>query len=127
MTSKDPQFQQYTFKNITHISPAEALKMLKNNQATLLDVRELWETELGRPDLISNMLHISMSALTSNLDLIPRDKPLIVMCAHGIRSVQVVAYQSQFLSEACYNLDGGFEYWELQGLPVTTRKVLGKG
>ena len=84
----------------------------------LLDVREDYETVQGKPDLDATLLSVPMSVLTSKLDLIPRDKPLIVMCAHGIRSVQVVAYLNQFLPEPCYNLDGAFEYWEIQGLPV---------
>ena len=118
MASKTPQYQQYTFENTLHISPVEAFELIKNDKAILLDVREEYETAEGKPDLSSNMLAIPMSILLENLDLIPRDKPLIVMCAHGIRSVQVVAYLNQFLPEACYNLDGAFEYWELQGLPV---------
>lgn len=126
MTSRTPQFQQYSFENTLHISPADAFELIKNDKAVLLDVREEYETAQGKPDLSSNMLLIPMSTLTAKLDLIPRDKPLVVMCAHGIRSVQVVAYLSQFLPEACCNLDGAFEYWELQGLPVTTRKVLEK-
>lgn len=118
MASKTPQYQQYTFENTLHISPVEAFELIKNDKAILLDVREEYEIAEGKPDLSSNMLAIPMSILLENLDLIPRDKPLIVMCAHGIRSVQVVAYLNQFLPEACYNLDGAFEYWELQGLPV---------
>ena len=118
MTSKIPQYQQYTFENTLHISPVEAFELIKNDKAMLLDVREDYETVQGKPDLDANLLSVPMSVLTSKLDLIPRDKPLIVMCAHGIRSVQVVAYLNQFLSEPCYNLDGAFEYWELQGLPV---------
>ena len=118
MTSTIPQYQQYTFENTLHISPVEAFELIKNDKAILLDVREDYETVQGKPDLDANLLSVPMSVLTSKLDLIPRDKPLVVMCAHGIRSVQVVAYLNQFLSEPCYNLDGAFEYWELQGLPV---------
>ncbi|MCK9452713.1 MAG: rhodanese-like domain-containing protein [Bacteroidales bacterium] len=125
MTSRTPQFQQYSFENTLHIIPTEAFELIKNDKAVLLDVREEYETAQGKPDLSSKMLAIPMSLLTTKLDLIPRDKPLIVMCAHGIRSVQVVAYLSQFLSVACYNLDGAFEYWELQGLPVTIENVSG--
>ena len=118
MTSTIPQYQQYTFENTLHISPVEAFELIKNDKAILLDVREDYETVQGKPDLDANLLSVPMSVLTSKLDLIPRDKPLVVMCAHGIRSVQVVAYLNQFLSKPCYNLDGAFEYWELQGLPV---------
>jgi len=127
MTSKTPQYQQYSFENTLHISPIEAFELIKCDKAVLLDVREDYETTQGRPDLSRNMLAIPMSVLLENIDLIPRDKALIVMCAHGIRSVQVVAYLSPFLPEACYNLDGAFEYWELQGLPVISGNVSEKG
>lgn len=119
MGSKTPQFQQYTFENTLHITPKAAFDWISNDHAVLLDVREDYEIAQGRPALSVNMMAIPLSVLTTKLELLPRDKPVIVMCAHGIRSVQVVAYLNQFLTKACYNLDGAFEYWEREGLPVT--------
>lgn len=118
MVSRTPQFQQYTFENTLHIAPKAAFELINNDNAVLLDVREDYEIAQGRPALSANLMTIPLSILTTKLNMLPHDKPVIVMCAHGIRSVQVVAYLSQFLPKTCYNLDGAFEYWELEGLPV---------
>jgi len=119
MAYKTPKFQQYTFENVSHITPLEAYEIVKSSEAILLDIREDWEVQLGRPNLSKHFMHIPMSQIAHQLDKLPKDKIIIVMCAHGIRSVQLVSYLNQNTSLEVINMDGAFEQWEIQNLPST--------
>ena len=117
MVNKTPKFQEYTFENVRHISPAEAYEIIQSGEAILLDIREDWEVQQGRPNLSKHFMHIPMSQIAHQLDKLPNDKIIIVMCAHGIRSVQLVSYLKQNTSLEVINMDGAFEQWEIQNLP----------
>lgn len=119
MAYKTPKFQQYTFEQVLHISPAEAYETVKSGKAVLLDIREDWEVQLGRPNLSEHIMHIPMSQIIHHLASLPKDKTIVVMCAHGIRSVQLVAYLKESSQLDVINMDGAFEQWEIQNLPST--------
>ncbi len=119
MAYKTPKFQQYTFENVSHISPAEAYEIIKSGKAVLLDIREDWEVQQGRPNLSEHIMHIPLSEIAHQLDSLPKDKTIVVMCAHGIRSVQLVSYLKESSSLDVINMDGAFEQWEIQSLPST--------
>ena len=77
----------------------------------LLDVREPYEWNQVR---IPAALHIPMNSVPSRLAELPKDKPIVVFCAHGSRSYGVAHY----LLENGYtarNLDGGITIWHQQG------------
>lgn len=97
-----PTYQQHRASGIAH---------------TLLDVRETWEFEMGH---IPGAVNIPLSELPERLDEVAPDQPVVVVCAHGIRSV----YAAQFLSRSghsgVYNLLGGTAEWIDRALPVET-------
>ncbi len=75
---------------------------------TLIDVREPWETELCR---IDGSLDLPMGEIQESLDRIPDDRPIVVLCHHGIRSMQVVGWlRGQGWNNAT-NLRGGIALW----------------
>ncbi|MDA3943536.1 MAG: rhodanese-like domain-containing protein [Bacteroidetes bacterium] len=119
MAYKTPIFQQYTFEKVLHLSPGEAYEIINSGEAVLLDVREDWEVMEGRPQMGDKVIHIPMSQLARRIDSLPTDKLLIVMCAHGIRSVQVVSYLAEKYQLDVINMDGAFEQWEMQKLPTS--------
>ncbi len=118
MVHKTPKFQQYSFENVRHITPAEAHEIIQSGEAVLLDIREDWEVQQGRPNLSKHFMHIPMSQIAHQLDKLPKDKTIIVMCAHGIRSVQLVSYLKQNSILDVINMDGAFEQWEIHNLPT---------
>lgn len=73
----------------------------------LLDVREAWELDICR---IEGSLHIPMGELPGRLNELPAEPPLVVLCHHGMRSMQVTQWlrQSGF---AAVNLGGGIDAW----------------
>lgn len=82
---------------------------------TLVDVRELWEFGMGH---IPGALHIPLNDLPDRVGEIPPDKPVVLVCEHGIRSVMAAQFVAQQGHEGVYNLMGGTSEWRLRGLPL---------
>jgi rhodanese-related sulfurtransferase len=83
--------------------------------AVLLDVREPNEFAEVR---VPGSLLVPMSQLGSRIDEIPRDRPLLVICAMGSRSQQVAGHLLQQGWEDVGNVAGGITTWERMGLEV---------
>ncbi|MEA5446030.1 rhodanese-like domain-containing protein [Gammaproteobacteria bacterium AB-CW1] len=86
----------------------EAHKLLQSGQASLLDVREPSELALAAVD---GALHIPLAQLPQCLDRIPRQRPLIVMCHHGVRSAMAADFLERQGFEDVSNLLGGIDAW----------------
>ena len=81
----------------------------------LLDVREPWEYELCH---IAASRAIPLGELQQRSDELgdarsSGDRPLVVICHHGMRSQQVVAFLQRQGFESVYNLTGGIDAWSL--------------
>ena len=80
----------------------------------LLDVREPDEYEQGA---IAGSVHIARGQLESQIEgrVADRDRPIVVMCAGGVRS----AFAAKTLTELGYtdvvSMDGGFNKWKDEG------------
>lgn len=94
------------------ISAREAAILRENNQAVvLLDVREDAELAICR---IEGALHIPMGEITNRYEVLPRDAPLIVICHHGMRSLNVVQYLEAKGFDNAINLTGGIHAWAIE-------------
>jgi rhodanese-related sulfurtransferase len=74
----------------------------------LLDVREPWEIQLVA---LPGSLCIPMGEIPSRLSEIPASQPVICVCHHGVRSMQVAFFLEQRGIETVYNLQGGIDAW----------------
>lgn len=63
-------------------------KVLLENGATILDVRTREEYRQGA---LSNSLNIPLDNLNNNLSKLKKDKPIIAVCASGMRSRSAVS------------------------------------
>ncbi|MEZ4669248.1 MAG: rhodanese-like domain-containing protein [Anaerolineae bacterium] len=81
----------------------------------LLDVREDWEWAMGH---LPGAVHIPMNTIPDRHNELPSDKPVVVVCAHGMRSLQVSQYLAHIGFSDIYNLEGGTAEWVAKGLPV---------
>jgi len=95
---------------VKHITPYELKKMLdEKKDIQIIDVREEFEYE--RKNI--NGILIPLKTLPDKLTGISREKPVIIMCEHGERSVYAVLYlQQRFKFTNLYNLEGGIANWE---------------
>ncbi len=93
--------------------------------ALLLDVREPWEFELGR---IDGSINVPMSALVGRVDEVRRlqetaaqPKPIVVICHHGVRSMNCAQFLAGQGIDGLINLRGGIDAWSLGVDPTVPR------
>jgi rhodanese-related sulfurtransferase len=93
----------------TEISVSEAYGRRKSEKDLLfLDVREPIEVQTAhlKPDI-----HLSMQTIGEQWTNIPSDKPIIVYCHHGMRSLQVTNFlRSKGFGQA-QSMSGGIDAW----------------
>jgi rhodanese-related sulfurtransferase len=105
---------------VAKIDPATASKMLGDNSAIVVDVRELNEQQTGR---IKNALSLPMSIMDTdkpNFEKIiasyDKNKTIILYC-HSGRRAGLVGAELEQRGFKVLNL-GGFEAWRTAGLPT---------
>ncbi len=101
------------------ISPAEAAQILREKGARLVDVREPWEFATAR---IEDSLPMPMGEVPTRaqkeLDI---DERLVVVCHHGVRSLNVTAWLRRQGFEKAQSLRGGIEAWSVEVDPTVSR------
>ncbi|MEO8101054.1 MAG: rhodanese-like domain-containing protein [Betaproteobacteria bacterium] len=85
-----------------------ALAAQSPTRPLLLDVREAWEWQLAR---IDGSRHLPMREIPARLDDIDKSHPTVVICHHGTRSLQVVAFLQRLGFANLHNLQGGIDAW----------------
>ena len=97
-------------------TPKEAYERRQDVQ--FLDVRGPSEWEEGR---IEGAVHVPLQTLLSGgADELDPGRPVVAYCSHGNRS-EVARLLLKARGFEAYNLDGGLEAWEREGLPLTDR------
>ena len=76
----------------------------KIKDAYIIDVRE--DEELKETGTIKGAVHIPMMTVPNNLNKIPKDREIYILCRSGIRSYDVSAYLCELGYDAV-NLAGG--------------------
>lgn len=74
----------------------------------ILDIREPWEVGVCAFD---GSLHIPMGQIPYSLPHIPRDKDLIVICHHGVRSWHAMNWLRGNGFDRAISLRGGIDAW----------------
>ncbi len=83
----------------------------------LIDVREPFEYQLAH---IEGAELIPMREIPQRLQDLDGDIPLIVICHHGVRSLNVTAWLRGQGVENCVSMSGGMDLWSLSidsGMP----------
>jgi rhodanese-related sulfurtransferase len=98
------------------IAPVKAHEMLSNRKDILfVDVRSAEEVaEIA----IEGAQPIPMGRILLRHSVLPKDKPILLVCAVGGRSYGVGRYLAKQGYPEVYNLRGGIVAWEKEGLPV---------
>jgi rhodanese-related sulfurtransferase len=74
----------------------------------LLDVREPWEVQICR---IPDALHMPMREVPARVGELDPDTPLVAICHHGARSMQVGMFLEKNGCKKVHNLAGGVDAW----------------
>ena len=76
----------------------------KISDGFVIDVRE--DKELRETGTIKDALHIPMMTVPNNLNKIPKDREIYILCRSGRRSYEVASYLNE-LGYNAINLKGG--------------------
>jgi rhodanese-related sulfurtransferase len=74
----------------------------------LLDVREPWEWQKAR---IDGSQHLPMREIPARVGTLDKSHPTVVICHHGVRSLQVIAFLQHHGFANLHNLHGGIDAW----------------
>jgi rhodanese-related sulfurtransferase len=92
------------------ITPEEVKSKLDAKElVTLLDVREPWEFETARIDG-AKLMPMGDVPSRAHQELDPEDH-LVVVCHHGVRSMNVTVWLRQQGFEKAQSMRGGIEAW----------------
>jgi rhodanese-related sulfurtransferase len=116
-----------TPRHVSHVTP-EALnsRMASGEAIALLDVREPFERDLASiPKHFGVVeLAIPMGEIPERMDEVARvadDRPVVVYCHHGHRSMVVARWLAARGVGGLLNLDGGIDGWSTMVDPSTPR------
>ncbi len=100
-----------------NLSPGEAYQLMqgRGDEIFLLDVRTAEEFREVRLD---GARLIPIDQLLRRMQEVPKNRPILVYCAVGSRSSQVVGYLARNGYPEVYNLYGGIYAWGKRGYPV---------
>ncbi|MFZ5455293.1 MAG: rhodanese-like domain-containing protein [Pseudomonadota bacterium] len=102
------------------LTPAQATQLINREDAQVIDVREQPEWAKGR---IAGSRHIPVGQLDQRIGDLEKfkERPLIVVCASGMRSASACSTLRKAGFDKVFALDGGIGAWEQAGLPLTKK------
>ena len=91
------------------ITVEEADSILRSRAHCLLvDVREPYEVEICS---IAGSVNIPLGQIPERFESLPKDRPLLIHCHHGARSLQATQFLRSKGFEATSNIGGGIDAW----------------
>jgi rhodanese-related sulfurtransferase len=103
------------------MTPTELAAWLSDDERdspVLLDVREPQEFAICR---IEGSLHIPMNTVPARLAELDREREMVVICHHGMRSMQVAMFLQRQGFSKVLNLAGGVAAWAAEVDPAMPR------
>jgi rhodanese-related sulfurtransferase len=98
-------------QNLTAAELAAWLANPTREQPLLLDVREPWEFQTCH---IAGALPMPMHTIPGKLSELIAAQPIVCICHHGVRSLQVALFLEQQGFTQAVNLTGGVHAWAEQ-------------
>jgi rhodanese-related sulfurtransferase len=103
-------------------TPAEVqAQMRSDRKPILIDVREPQEFAIARLEDAELIPLQTIPAELQRLEGMADERDLIVICHHGVRSLQVVAWLRRQGIENCVSMAGGMDRWSLEIDPQVPR------
>ena len=97
-----------------HISIQDAASKL--DEFAVVDIRDPQSFANGH---MPGALNLNNANFAEFLNATPQDKPVLVVCYHGVSSQQAADVIAQQGYGEVYSMDGGFETWKLSQDVVT--------
>ncbi len=104
------------------ITPQDALSRLAGSQRDILiDVREPEELALAHLEGAQLVPMQSVAAELQRLEGLADHHDLLILCHHGVRSLQVVSWLRAHGMENCFSVTGGIDRWSREIDPEVAR------
>ena len=99
------------------ISPAEAVQLMNRDKAVVVDVCSAQEFASAH---VKGAVHVALDELDTRLADVVKDKtkPVIMVCASGMRSKRAVGMAQKLGYEQVHSLQGGLQAWKEANLPT---------
>jgi hydroxyacylglutathione hydrolase len=109
----------------THVVPEVAVTAVESQlpEAVVLDVREPAEYGHGH---IAGAVNLPQADLATRLEELPRDRPLLVICQAGLRSLRSAQFLMQMGFPQVASIKGGTGAWAAAGKPLATGDIAGE-
>ncbi len=109
---------------ISEVDVAEARAMIDNDNAMLIDIRDV--RELWRDGRVPDSRHVPRGMIEFwiapdspyHKEIFTEDRPFIFMCAGGLRSALTTQVAQRMGLKPVYNLTGGFGAWRDAEAPI---------
>ena len=101
------------------ISAAQAAALTKQNKTRIIDVREPWEHETARVEG-SLLMPMGEVPARAHQELDPEEH-LVVLCHHGVRSMNVTVWLRNQGFEQAQSIRGGIDAWSAEVDPAIPR------
>jgi hydroxyacylglutathione hydrolase len=111
-----------SLQRIPQATPRESAAMLARG-ATMIDVRDRSEWQAGH---LPGARSIPLGYLADHVDELPTDRPLIVQCQSGRRSIIGASLLQARGLRNVVNMTGGFAEWQAADLPVIRESAIGR-
>ncbi len=95
-----------------------AARLFARKGARLIDVREPFELNICR---IDGATHIPMRRIAQHIEELPAGVPLLILCHHGARSMQVAQFLRARGFDRASNVGGGIDAWAREIAPDMQR------
>lgn len=102
---------------IPEIGIDELETLRAEGRVVILDVREPWEYRAGH---VPDVIHIPMGQLVGRTGELPRDRPIMVICQSGHRSLGVTEYLLARGFQGAASVAGGTGAWADSGREIET-------
>jgi rhodanese-related sulfurtransferase len=110
--SRNDSSSECSIETMQQLIPSQLAQLLRqatpDQEPLLLDVREFWEFRICH---IDGSRLLPMRQVPGALAELVPDRPVVVICHHGIRSQQVARFLEQQGFSQVYNLRGGVDAW----------------
>jgi rhodanese-related sulfurtransferase len=103
---------------IADITTQEAAALIEDNPGLIIiDVRTQAEFDSGHIENAIN-LDYNSDSFQQELDSLDKDKTYLVYCAVGARSASALEMMEELGFIEAYNILGGIDQWQKDGLPI---------
>ena len=89
-------------------SAKQLAEYLQQHSPRLIDVREPWEFDICQ---LAGSELVPMGSIPQQLELFQPSSEYVIICHHGIRSLQVIQFLAHHNIHNTINLDGGVDAW----------------